>query len=302
MSKDLRNFDLNLLVVFHALSEEAHLTRTAERLHLSQPAVSNALSRLRDLFEDELFVRAPKGMRPTPKAKSLTQPIQEALNLIQSQLTPVDTFCSETAKNCFTISVNEYAELIDLPDFIRMLRASAPNVSLDIYPESNSTNIELIRSGEIDIAIDYLPITGKELVKELFYEERLVVIASNVHPILRDKLSTGLYTSLPYVAVRPRDHRGSHTQIILGKKSLKRNITMTVTNMLAIPQIVSKTDMLSIVPKRLAEYFQSFLPIAIHALPFDLDRVPIYMYYHQDKVNNQAHKWFRQQLLTISNL
>ena len=169
MNKDLRNIDLNLLVVFQALSEEAHLTRAAERLHMSQPAVSNALSRLRDVFEDELFVRAPKGMHPTPKAKALQQPIQDALNLIQSQLTPPDTFNSETAKNVFSISVNEYAELFMLPDLIQKLRTSSPFVSLNTFPESNTNNIELIRSGEIDIAIDYLPITGKELVKELFF-------------------------------------------------------------------------------------------------------------------------------------
>jgi DNA-binding transcriptional LysR family regulator len=302
MHRDLRNVDLNLLIVLNALAEEQHLTKAAEKLHMSQPAVSNALSRLRSLFDDELFVRAPKGMRPTPKAKALQEPIRQALGLIQEQFTPRETFDYTTAKHHFCISVNGYAEFVVLPPMMRGLRALAPNITLDICPESDARSPELLRTGEIDLAMDYIEIAGKDFIKEPFYSEELVVVTTKNHPKIKGPVDLELYKALPHVAVRPRNHRGSHTEIVLGRKQIKRKVVMSVSDLISLPAIAAQTDLICTLNKRLAHYFAKTLPIDIHALPFDTEAVPVYMYYHRDKQKDPAHTWLREQIKRVSKI
>lgn len=294
MSRELKNADLNLLVVFKALAEESHLTKAAEKLHMSQPAVSNALSRLRELFDDELFVRAPKGMRPTSKAASLKAPITEALHIIQGQLATNDIFNIATAKNHFAISINGYAEFVSLPDMLRFARKEAPNIHLEILPESDLNTPELLRAGEIDLAIDYIPVSGKDFIQEHFFSEELVAIADKNNTRLCDGLDIQQYRELPHVAVRPRDHRGSHIEILLGRKKIKRQVVLSVSNLISIPAIIADSDMIATVPVRLANYFSSIFPIVSYQLPFEIDPVPISMFYHKEKTNDPAHKWLRK--------
>ncbi|WP_086929998.1 LysR substrate-binding domain-containing protein [Agarilytica rhodophyticola] len=300
--KDLRNVDLNLLVVFNALAEEEHLTRAAEKLHLSQPAVSNALARLRDFFDDELFVRAPKGMKPTRKARALKQPIKQALEIIQNQLLDQDVFESKTAKNHFSIAVNSYAEFALLPRLIGNFRTEAPNVVLDIFPESDATTAEKLRSGELDIALDYLSLQGKDFIEEPFFEEELVVVAAKDHAELRNGLTIDLYNSLPQLSMHPRGHRGSHTEILLGRKHINRNIVMSVSNLISFAPLVANSDMICTLPKRLAKHFEKQLAISIYELPYNLDKIPIFMIYHRDRVNDPAHKWLRNKITFLATL
>lgn len=299
MSRDLRNIDLNLLVIFNTLADEEHLTKTAQKLHLSQPAVSNALARLRELFADDLFVRSPKGMRPTAKAKALKQPVRQALEIIQTQLMPPDVFDCATAKDRFAISVNGYAEFVIIPLLIKAFRQQAPSITLEVFPESDAQTPERLRSGELDLAIDYLSIPGKDLVEDYLLDEEMVVVASKGHPQLQGGISLSLYNQLPHVAILPRNHRGSHTEILLGRKQIKRNVILSVSNLISLPPIVANSDLICTLPKRLAEHFVQHLPIAIYPLPFDLDRVPVYMIYHRDQHNNEAHRWLRSQIQTL---
>lgn len=293
MSRELRNADLNLLIVFKALAEESHLTKAAEKLHMSQPAVSNALSRLRVLFEDELFVRAPKGMRPTSKARSIMPAIDQALDIIQEQLVSTEEFDIKKAKINFAISINGYAEFVNFPVVIETLRKDAPNAHLEVFPESDLNTPELLRAGELDIVIDYVPQKGKDFIEEPFFEEQLVVIAHNRNSQIVNDLTVELYKSMHHVAVRPRDHRGSHIEILLGRKQIRRQIVVSVSNLISIPSIVAKSDMIATVPKRLAEFFSSTYPITIYELPFKVETVPISMFYHREKINDPAHQWLR---------
>ena len=302
MNRDLRNVDLNLLIVFSALSEHNHLTKAAESLHMSQPAVSNALARLRELFDDELFVRAPKGMRPTQKAKSLIAPIKQALGLIQEQLNPSDRFEISTAKNRFAISVNGFAEYVLFPKFIKAFRQAAPHITLDIYPESNVETIELLKSGEIDIAVDYIQLNSKDFSHEVLFEEDLVVVANKDHPALKNGLTLAHYNSLPHVVVHPRSHKGSPTEIILGRKQIRRNVSITVTNFISLPAIAAESDMLCTLPKGLAKHFEKSLPIQIFEPPFHCPPVPVYLIYSRDKTQDKAHQWLRQQVSAMSRL
>lgn len=297
--KDLRNIDLNLLIVFNALSEEEHLTKAAAKLHLSQPAVSNALSRLRELFNDELFVRAPKGMRPTLKAQKLKAPIKQALGIIRDQLLAPEEFDCSVAKNRFSIAVNSYAESVVLPPFVKHFREIAPYVKLDIFPEGDEKTPEKLRAGELDIAIDYVHMAGKDLIHEPFYNEELVVVVSEYNIDVGARISLEEYNALPHVTIHPRNHKGSHTEILLGRKQVNRNIVMSVSSLLSFAPLVAATDMICTLPRRLAEYSCKHHPIRLLPLPFDFEHVPVHMIYSREKLDDAAHKWLRQQLRAL---
>lgn len=294
--RELRNLDLNLLIVFRALAEHEHLTRAAEKLHMSQPAVSNALARLRQNFNDELFVRAPQGMSLTPRAQELRAPIEQALNLIYAQLLPEDSFDCKVATKRFAVSVNGYAEVVGLPDIIRKMRVEAPNISLDVMPESDIHTPELLRKGELDLAIDYLPIPGKDLIEEAFSEEELVVVAGKNNSQIGEKMTLDLYRSLPHAVVRPRNHKGSHTEIVLGRKKVKRNVAVSLCNLISLAQVVIDSDLICTLPRRLAEHQARYLPIEIYPLPIALEPLPVYMTYHRDKYKDQGHRWLREKI------
>ncbi len=301
MSKNLRNIDLNLLVVFSTLAEEQHLTKTAQKLHLSQPAVSNALSRLRELFNDELFVRAPKGMRPTLKAQELKEPIKQALDIIKIQLLAPEEFDPSTAKNSFSVAVNSYAESVVLPPFMRYFRNVAPKVTLEIYPEANEVTPEKLRSGELDIAIDYANMPGKDFVHEQFFNEEMVVVVAENNNNVGSKISLEQYNTLPHVTIHPRSHKGSHTEILLGRKQVNRNIVMSVSSLMSFAPLVAQTDMICTLPKKLAEHAKQTYPIRLLPLPYDFESVAVYMIYSREKRDDAAHKWLRQQLLKLRN-
>ena len=316
MQRDLRGIDLNLLVVLDALAHDPHITKAAQRLHMSQPAVSNALTRLRALFDDDLYVKTRGGMRPTPKALELKQPIREALATIQAQVQPQDRFEPSTAKHTFAIATNEYAESIVFPHFLSYIEKIAPNIRFDFHPEASNTS-ERIRTNELDLAIDYIKPKSKELICEHILEEELVVLARKNNPYINahtqdktaaqdsykgtqsEKLSGEIYRTAPHVALHPRNDKGSPTEIILGKKRVQRDIKIRVSNLLSLPAIAATTDNLCTVPRRLAQHCATTMPVEIHELPFDTKGIPAYLIYHRDKQNNQAHTWLRTQITQL---
>lgn len=295
MQRNLRGIDLNLLVVLDALAEDPHITKVAHRLHMSQPAVSNALTRLRAVFNDDLYVKTRGGMRPTPKALELKLPIRQALATIQAQVQPLDSFDPSTTKHTFAIAANEYAESIIFPHFLSYIEKIAPGIGFDFHPEASNT-AEQIRTNELDLAIDYIQPKNKELICDKILEEELVVLARKNNPYVRKGLSSETYRTAPHVALHPRNDKGSPTEIILGKKRVQRDIKIRVSNLLSLPSIAASTNNLCTVPRRLALHCAQTMSVEIHELPFDTNGIPAYLIYHRDKQKNQAHTWLRSQV------
>jgi len=299
MQRHLRGIDLNLLVVLDVLAEDPHITNAAQKLHMSQPAVSNALTRLRGIFNDDLYVKTRGGMRPTPKALELKQPIRDALFAIQQQVQPEAEFDPKTASNTFAIAANEYAESIVFPAFFQYLEQVAPNICFDLHPEADSiaSLTERIRLKELDIAIDYIQPKSKELICEHVFEEDLVVMACKGNPYITDEIMTAeIYRSTPHVALHPRSDKGSPTEIILGKKQIQRDIKIRASSLMSLPAIAARTNCLCTVPRRVAANAQQTLPLETYELPFETNKIKAYMIYHRDKRNNQAHSWLRGQI------
>ncbi|NEQ21850.1 MAG: LysR family transcriptional regulator, partial [Microcoleus sp. SIO2G3] len=154
---NLAGVDLNLLVVFDALMTQQHLTRAAEKIGLSQPATSNALSRLRKLLKDELFIKTSKGMTPTPKAVELAEPIRQVLLQIQTTIYSEPQFVPQTSDRIFRLGMDDYSELVFLPKLLQEIELLAPKVRIQVRSTNWMRSPKLLDAGEIDVAIGHCP-------------------------------------------------------------------------------------------------------------------------------------------------
>ncbi|PZQ37101.1 MAG: LysR family transcriptional regulator, partial [Ectopseudomonas oleovorans] len=225
MITNLRQLDLNLLLVFDALMQEGNLTRAAQRLHLSQSTVSNALARLRQQLGEELFQRTARGMTPTARALALYPPVRQALQLLQAGLGPAEPFDARTP-HVFSLSLNDYAQAALLPMLQAHLARVAPLVELVAHSDDADNLLPRLESGALDLAIDYLHVDSPDLHYAPLREEALVVIGRQDHPAFVGGLSLKDYQQARHVIVTPRAGRGSPLEIVLGSAKVRRQTAL----------------------------------------------------------------------------
>ncbi|MCH2040418.1 MAG: LysR substrate-binding domain-containing protein [Saccharospirillaceae bacterium] len=298
----LRNLDLNLLPVFTALVEEQHLSRAAERLHMSQPAVSNALKRLRQRMDDELFVRTSRGLKPTPRAIALYNKVRDGLQLIEQGWQQQKSFQPATSEQTFIISTNPAVEYLATPWLMKLLRQQAPNVRLRFEPDHLSDIPQRLQDGRVDIAIDFIDYHHRGLISEELQLEDLVVIAAKDHPDFSPELTLEQFERLSHVTVSPRNQQGTPIEQLMGHQKLQRDVRLHVTSFVSIPQIVAQTDLIAVVPVRLMheDHIQPLLQSA--PLPFEYPQVPLKLIWHQSREQDQAHQWLRATLSKLVNI
>src|SRR5580704_7424260 len=193
-------FDLNLLIVFDAVMQERSVTRAGSRIGLSQPAVSHALNRLRHMLKDELFVRTPEGMVPTPRAEQLAEPLRRALNDMQLALEP-ETFVPIEANRQFVIAVNNYAAVILAAPLLMAVTAAAPGIRLDLRPTGLRDMSALLDRGELDLAIGTSDDLGERFAGAALFEDTFVVAMRHDHPAARRELTPQALAGLSYLEI-----------------------------------------------------------------------------------------------------
>lgn len=300
MITNLRQLDLNLLLVFDALMQEQNLSRAAERLHMSQPAVSNALARLRTQLGEPLFRRTAKGMLPTPQALQLYTPVRQALHLLQLGLGPQAAF-DGAAEHRFRLCMNDYAQAQLLPPLLTLLRASAPGVVLSVQSDEAGSIPTRLATGDLDLAIDYLPFDDPDLCYQPFQEEELVVIARAGHPAFAGGLSVESYQGSQHVSVLPRGGRGSPLEIVLGSAKVRRQVQLYVPHYLPIPALVAGSDLLGTVPRRLAEQFAKVYALAIAPLPLALPPIQVSLIWHRQQDAAPGLAWLRERIVEVAS-
>lgn len=264
---DLGRIDLNLLVVFEVLHEERHVGRAAKRLHLSQSATSHALGRLRRVFDDPLFLRHPRGIEPTPRAKELASLVSATLADIRRFVAPAPAFTPKALARDFRIATHDYGMTVLLTPLIARLRTEAPNVNLRCPTLPRERILDALDRGEIDLAIGGLADVDAERMKRIvLFEDRFVGIARRRHPALEKKrLSLGTFLSFPHVLVASGgESRGDIDNAFTGR----RRVAVTTSSFLAVPGIVANTDLFGILPERLAAQICPPQAFAQFDLPF----------------------------------
>lgn len=290
------NFDLNLLRAFDVLMHEKNVSRAAVRMSLSQPAMSNALSRLRHLMDDPLLVRTRQGMQPTPKALALEKPVRMALNAIEHALEPGPDFDPATAEQTFHIATTDYIELLFLPGFQRHLDQIAPGIRLETHALEGDVPEARLEEGIYDFAIGRFPDIPARLSKDLWLSDHLVCLTCEDHPYLGDSMTLDEFLNARHIWVSV----GQRTGLVdkwLKENNLRRNVALTVANYLMAPIMVAQSDMVLVTPSEVARHFMHSLNLRAVALPMDLGSFDIHSVSHPFHASTPAHKWFRQQLL-----
>jgi DNA-binding transcriptional LysR family regulator len=283
---DIRAVDLNLLKAFGALMTERAVTRAAGRIGLSQPAMSHALSRLRSLFADDLFVRTSTSMEPTTRAR---EQIEAALNLGAG-------FDPAKSTAIFTAGMAEYAEIALVGRLARRFADEAANATLRLTPATGHEAIEQLDRGEIDVAVAHLPHVPPHVEARVLLRDPFVVVARKGHPITAQTLSLEVYAAQNHVLVSPRGDASGALDRILVDFGLKRRIALLVATYLAVPAALSACDLVATVPQRTARQIAATAEIAIMPLPIDFSAT-VSMAWHRRAANDPAQTWFRSLLV-----
>ncbi|WPN45975.1 MULTISPECIES: LysR family transcriptional regulator [unclassified Pseudomonas] len=292
---DLRCIDLNLLVILDALLSEQHVTRAAERLHLSQPAVSHALARLRDLLGDPLLVRAGATLVPTARALELVAPLSQALAQVQSLLAP-NAFDPATAKRTFRLAMSDYGAAIVLPGLIRTLRREAPGIDLQISHASREGMLEGVVNGEIDIAAAVFPELPNELRSTPLFEEHYACLVD--HNSLSDSgiLDLPTYLRRPHVLLEMRGSGTPEIERALTSLRERRRVAVSLPHWRVAPELISGTDLiLTVASRALRDIDESTLVVV--PPPFQIPSFTFVLVWHTRRGGDQALNWLKQQIV-----
>jgi DNA-binding transcriptional LysR family regulator len=293
---DIRAVDLNLLKAFGALMTERAVTRAAGRIGLSQPAMSHALSRLRSLFADDLFVRTSTSMEPTTRAREIAPLIEAAIEQIEAALNLGAGFDPAKSTAIFTAGMAEYAEIALVGRLARRFADEAANATLRLTPATGHEAIEQLDRGEIDVAVAHLPHVPPHVEARVLLRDPFVVVARKGHPITAQTLSLEVYAAQNHVLVSPRGDTSGALDRILVDFGLKRRIALLVANYLAVPAALSACDLVATVPQRTARQIAATAEIAIMPLPIDFSAT-VSMAWHRRAANDPAQTWFRSLLV-----
>ena len=298
---NLRSIDLNLLVFFDALMSERHVTRAANKVAISQSAMSNALSRLRHLFKDELFVRTSQGMEPTSRAielgESISQILQQASRLMASDI----HFDATTSRRNFTTRMSDLVGKLVLPSLLKDFQQSAPNISLEVLHTSPEKTVEALESDQLDLALSTDLEHNNSIRSDILFSDRMVCIFRKDHPLSNGKLTLKKLLSAKHlrVAMSPTDIR--FVDNILANQGFERNIVLNVPHWLLVPEILKTTDLIAVVSERLALTFLGSQLIS-RPVPYQSDLFYWMMYWHKRYEHSRAHQWLRDTVLSTTNM
>lgn len=296
---NLRDIDLNLLVIFNQLLIDRRVSTTADKLGLSQPAISNSLKRLRTLLKDELFVRTARGMEPTPYALHLIEPIGYALSTLQNALNQRDSFDPATSERTFTLGVTDIGEIYFMPTLMAMLSSEAPNIKISTLRHNTGHLSDDMAAGNVDIAIGLLPSLTTGFFQRRLFKQRYVCLFRQGHPTARNPISLAQYKSLPHVGVTSTNTGHSEVDEWMIRKGILRDIHLHVPHFVAVGHILQSSDLIATVPERFAQKCSGPFQLETSPLPFKLPEIAINLFWHAKYNREPANMWLRQRIIEL---
>ena len=295
---NIKNFDLNLLVVFKTLYEERNVTKASKKVGITQPAMSNALNRLRYLINDELFIRGPKGMRPTPRANELSAPIQKALSDLELSLSSIN-FNPRTTKKLYRVSISDDVAPLILPNLINFLEKQSPNSSLRIRSEQGSEALKLLDNNDIDFAIGRFEVVSSRFGSMELYTEKYVCMMNSKHDLAKEeKLSIKQYLSCKHLRVAPAGTPVAPVDRTLTQLNLEREIFARIDLITMAPLILKNSDLLLTLPSKTAQRMAKNYNFSVSELPLDLEKRQTKLLWHKELTNHPAYEWIKKQIRT----
>jgi len=296
---DLRDIDLNLLVVFNQMLLDRSVSTAANKLGLTQPAVSNALKRLRAVLKDELFLRTSRGMEPTPYALHLAEPVMYALNALQTALSTQDSFDPLTSTRTFNLAMTDIGEIYFMPPLMDALSQRAPNIQISTLRPQTGNLKEDMESGSVDLALGLLPDLQTGFFQRRLFHHRYVCIFRKGHPTARSPMSLKQFCELEHIGVAPANTGHSDIDGLLERAGIQRRMRLRVPHFIAVGHILQSTDLIATVPERFAERIEAAFGLATSPHPARLPDIAINLFWHAKFNRDPANLWLRQLLVEL---
>ena len=269
---NLRELDLNLLVIFNQLLVDRSVSVAAESLGLTQPAASNALKRLRTTFNDELFVRTPKGMQPTPYAAQLAEPISQAISLLHGAINRQDEFDPATSQKRFVVAMTDIGEIYFMSRLIQALLEQAPGISVTTL-RSTADLSENLANGEVDLAVGLLPDLQAGFYQRRLFHHRYVCLCRKDHPLTQQPMTRERFCAFGHVRILAASTGHGEIDTHMQRAGLQRDIRLEVPHFVAVGHILQNTDLIATVPERFAT--SCVEPFGLTSLPLQIGRAHV---------------------------
>jgi len=297
---DLATLDLNLLRVFDAVARERHVTRAAQRLNLSQPAVSNALARLRAALGDELFLRRPGGVEPTGLALALAGPVAEVLDRLRDTLAVHAPFEPASTGRVFTVALSEYAEAVLAPPLLARMTQEAPGALLAIRHADRTNWQALLERSEAELAIAVLPEPPAIYTRIRLLPEGFMTLMRQGHPLAAGVLTEDRVIGFPHLLHSPNGSRDGALDAALATRGKRRRLGAVVAHLAAAPEILQRTDMVMTLSARLATRLAEAHGLVLRECPVEIRHTRLSMIFHRRFESDAGHAWLRRMTLAVA--
>ena len=300
--------DLNLLRIFDAVMSERNLTRAADRLAMSQPAVSNALRRLRESLGDELLIRTAHGVRPTPHADELWPAVRRALSDLEAAMAP-QTFDVSKTQATFRMAMADATAALWLPALVRAIERDAPGINVRMVQLTTRDPRPMLLRGDIDLSIGFFPGVVAQLAgeadtpirHELLYSGQYVCVMRQHHPLARAELTLDTFCSANHLLVSFSGRAHGLVNDALERLGRERRILLTVNQFFTAGRVVANSDLLMVLPRHLIAATGMSTALIAKDIPFELPPVQVDMLWHQRDARSPAHKWLRDHLTEVTD-
>jgi DNA-binding transcriptional LysR family regulator len=293
----ISRIDLNLFTVFEAIYTEGSVTKAAKKLNLTQPAISHSLNRLRQLFDDPLFVRQGHAMVSTPLARSVIEPVRLALRGLEVTLADTGRFEPASATKKFNLALRDVLESTLLPPLLESLTRQAPQTDLAAIQVDRRELVSELAAGTLDLAIDMLLPLPNEISRAKISQDTTVVLARRDHPVIRGELDLETYLAAEHILASSRRKGPGLEDFELSRLGLQRRIRLRCQHYFAACRVVSQTDLLLTMPEGYARIANQQFGNQILPLPLTVPSWDVYLYWHQNVENDPANRWLRQQVI-----
>jgi DNA-binding transcriptional LysR family regulator len=288
--------DLNLFIVFEAIYAEGSITRASLKMNLTQPAISHALNRLRQLFDDPLFERQGHVMVPTPLARSIIEPVRASLRGFEVTLNGAERFDPASSERGFTLALRDVLEASVLPPLMAQLGQAAPGASLNTLQIERRELESELAAGTLDVAIDILLPLSNDIRHMRLVMDKTVVLVRQDHPQVRGALDLELYLKQEHILASSRRRGPGLEDFELSRLGLQRRIRLRCQHYFAACRVVSQTDLVLTMPERMAQVVNQQFGNQILPFPLAMPSLDIYLYWHANVDNDPANLWLRQQI------
>jgi len=288
-----RRIDLDLLRVLDAIHAEGGVTRAAERLNLSQSAISHSLARLRRLFGDPLFTRDGRQLSATPLTRDLIGPLRQGLQALDLLVANAGHFDPATAEAQYTISLRDPTETLMMPAIMRRIARAAPGVNLRTVQVRRRNLEAALATGAVSLATDIALPLSENVRRQKLSSDRMVVVARRNHPLLRKGLKLDTYLTLDHVMVTSRRKGPGLEDVELSKRGLQRRVRLRCRNYLAALGTVTETDLVLTMAERYANRFAAGLRLQVLPFPLKMPTLDLYLYWHASADGDPASRWLR---------